>query len=317
MRRVDMDDIVSVKGLTKKYKNKIAVDNVDFEIKYSEIVGFIGPNGAGKSTTMNILCGVIPYNSGSVKYEGVDIKRCYKKYKSELGVVPQDLALYEDLSCEKNVRFFASLYGFKGKELDEKVENALKRVALLEHKRDIVKTFSGGMKRRLNIACAIAHEPKFLIMDEPTVGIDPQSRNHILNFVRKAGESGMSVLYTTHYMEEIEAIASRIYIIDHGSIIAQGTLEELKEKYFKRRRLFVDISEEDELKELPLGTIEGIHNILTEKHRIVIDFEKEYEILDKVINCIVAHGFRIINISYEKESIESLFLNLTGRSLRD
>ena len=223
-----MQAIIDVKGLKKSYKDKEVIHGIDFTVNEGEILCFLGPNGAGKSTTINIIIGALRHDTGTIQYYGESIYKNLLEYKSHLGIVPQDLALYDDLSAEKNVRFFASLYGLKGTALKDGCDFALEFTGLSDKAKDKVSTFSGGMKRRLNIACAIAHKPELLIMDEPTVGIDPQSRNHILEGVKQLRDQGMTILYTTHYMEEVEEISTRIIIMDLGNIIAEGTNESLK-----------------------------------------------------------------------------------------
>jgi ABC-2 type transport system ATP-binding protein len=253
-----VNSIITVENLEKSYKSKKVLHNVSFEVNKGEILCFLGPNGAGKSTTINIITGALGYSSGQIKYNGVNIHENMTKFKSILGVVPQELALYEDLSAEKNVRFFASLYGLKGKELKEQSKYALQFAGLLDKAGDKVKTFSGGMKRRLNIACAIAHHPEILIMDEPTVGIDPQSRNHILSSIKALRDEGMTILYTTHYMEEVEEISTRIIIMDNGKIIASGTNEELKESIENGKQFNIDADCCDNLKMDAFYKIEGV-----------------------------------------------------------
>jgi len=226
-----MRTMIDVKGLKKSYKDKKVIHGIDFAVNRGEILCFLGPNGAGKSTTINIITGVLRCDSGSIEYCGESIYKNLLEYKTHLGIVPQDLALYDDLSAEKNVLFFASLYGLNGAALKDACRFALEFTGLSDRAKDKANTFSGGMKRRLNIACAIAHKPELLIMDEPTVGIDPQSRNHILEGVKRLREQGMTILYTTHYMEEVEEISTRIIIMDDGHIIAEGTNESLKSEY--------------------------------------------------------------------------------------
>jgi ABC-2 type transport system ATP-binding protein len=223
-----MQNIINVKDLKKSYKDKEVIHGIDFTVNEGEILCFLGPNGAGKSTTINIITGALRCDGGSILYKGESIYKNLLDYKSHLGIVPQDLALYDDLSAEKNILFFASLYGLKGDALKAGCRFALEFTGLSDKAKEKVNTFSGGMKRRLNIACAIAHKPELLIMDEPTVGIDPQSRNHILEGVKQLRGQGMTILYTTHYMEEVEEISTRIIIMDMGSIIAEGTNESLK-----------------------------------------------------------------------------------------
>lgn len=207
-----MEELIKVTGLTKSYKNSPAVSNLSFSVKKGEILGLLGPNGAGKSTTINILATVLKPDSGNVSICGYNLKNEKNNIKQHLGIVPQDLAIYEEISAEKNVSFFASLYGLRGQKLKERTAFALDLVGLADKRKSKPKTFSGGMKRRLNIACAIAHDPQIIIMDEPTVGIDPQSRNHILESILKLKEHGVSILYSTHYMEEVEHIADRILV---------------------------------------------------------------------------------------------------------
>lgn len=230
-------NIVNAIHLTKKYDDLLAVNNISFQIGKGDIYGFVGPNGAGKSTTINMISGLlIPDNGKIVFEEGFT----FDKWHANIGLVPQDLAIYPDLSAEENVSFFASLYGLKGKVLKLHVNEALKLVGLEEHKKKRSDKFSGGMKRRLNIACAIAHKPKLLIMDEPTVGIDPQSRNFILDSIRNLSHNGTTVIYTSHYMEEVEEICNKILIIDHGKVIITGGIQAVKDKLSKDNELSLE-----------------------------------------------------------------------------
>ena len=222
------DIILSTKDLTKKYRNKVVVDNLNLEIRKGEIFGLLGPNGAGKSTTMNMSCSIVKPTAGSIEFLGKNPWKQKREIIHKLGYIPQDLAIHGNLKAWENVELFTSLYGIKGEKLKRTVEESLEYVGLLEKKNEFAKTFSGGMKRRLNIACAIGHQPDLLIFDEPTVGIDPQSRNFILEKIKESNQKGATVIYTSHYMEEVEAICTRIAIMDNGKIIACGTSEELK-----------------------------------------------------------------------------------------
>lgn len=226
-----MSQLLKVNELSKKYGEKKVVDHVDFDVMEGEILGFIGPNGAGKTTTIKMLIDVETMDEGEIAFEGERIDKIKKAYKKSIGVVPQEIAVYDDLSAFDNVKFFCSLYGYGGKELKNRVKEALDFVGLWERRKDLPTKFSGGMKRRLNIACSIAHSPRLLIMDEPTVGIDPQSRNHILEAIKTLNMRGTSVIYVSHYMEEIEAICSRIVIMDHGKKIEDMEKVALKNKY--------------------------------------------------------------------------------------
>ena len=223
-----MGTILKTVDLTKKYDNKIVVDNLNIEIEEGEVFGLLGPNGAGKSTTMNMICGIVRPTLGKTMFMGEDFGKNRKKLINNLGYIPQELAIHGNLKAWENVELFTSLYGIKGTELKERIDESLKYVGLLEKRNDYAKTFSGGMKRRLNIACAIGHHPKLLIFDEPTVGIDPQSRNFILEKIKESNRNGATIIYTSHYMEEVEAICTRIAIMDNGKVIAIGTSEELK-----------------------------------------------------------------------------------------
>ena len=223
-----METILKTIDLTKKYDNKAVVDNLNIEIKEGEIFGLLGPNGAGKSTTMNMICNIVKPDYGAVEFMGKDFRKNKKELSKNLGYIPQNLAIHGSLKAWENVELFTSLYNIKGEELKERIDEALLYVGLSDRRNDYAKTFSGGMKRRLNIACAIGHHPKLLIFDEPTVGIDPQSRNFILEKIKESNKNGATVIYTSHYMEEVEAICTRIAIMDNGKLIASGTSEELK-----------------------------------------------------------------------------------------
>ncbi|MDP4094664.1 MAG: ABC transporter ATP-binding protein [Bacillota bacterium] len=312
-----MNSIIRVDKLEKSFKDKKALDGITFNVYEGEILCFLGPNGAGKSTTINILTTALDSDGGDIYFNDRKVIRNNREYKSFLGIVPQDLAIYEEISAERNVAFFAALYGLKGNELKTKVDEALKFVGLLDKKRDKVKTFSGGMKRRLNIACAIAHNPKIIIMDEPTVGIDPQSRNHILNSIKELRKQGATIIYTTHYMEEVEEISTRIIIVDNGKLIAEGTKEELKEKLADEKLFTVEIEDGKSFDCQKLYKIEGTKNVELKEGLLKISVLKGIENLDKIIAMLIGNAVKIKNITSEAESLEMVFLKLTGRTLRD
>lgn len=312
-----MENILTVKNLKKNFKSNNVLKGINFEVNKGEILCFLGPNGAGKSTTINIISAALKSDGGEVLYRNKKIGECLRLYKKHLGVVPQDIALYEELSAQRNIRFFASLYGLHGKELDKAVDNALEFAGLADRRNDKVKTFSGGMKRRLNIACAIAHTPELVIMDEPTVGIDPQSRNHILDSIKKLRDSGMTILYTTHYMEEVEEISTRIIIMDRGSIIAEGTNESLKEEFQNEKRYFIEVESANGLDANDFYSIEGVKNADIKENRIEIVSLKGIENLDRIITLLSDKNLKIRNVSSETASLETVFLKLTGRKLRD
>ncbi|MDE6434923.1 MAG: ABC transporter ATP-binding protein [Lachnospiraceae bacterium] len=235
--------ILKTTDLTKKYQGRAVVDNLNIEIKKGEIFGLLGPNGAGKSTTLNMICSIVRPTAGSIELFGKDSWKQKKEVIHKIGYIPQELAIHGNLKAWENVELFTSLYGIKGAALKDAVEESLEYVGLLDRKQEFAKNFSGGMKRRLNIACAIGHKPELLIFDEPTVGIDPQSRNFILEKIKESNQNGATVIYTSHYMEEVEAICTRIAIMDDGKVIACGTSAELK-------RLVTNGSEEITLEEV-------------------------------------------------------------------
>jgi ABC-2 type transport system ATP-binding protein len=221
--------MIRVEDLSKRYGDVRAVDGISFEIERGRIYGLLGPNGAGKTTTLSMLAGLLQPDSGRVLYEETDLYTDPIAVKRKLGVVPQEVALYEELTARENLRFWAGLYGLSGRRLTGAVEVALERVGLTAKADVAVKTYSGGMKRRLNLSLGLVHDPAIILMDEPTVGIDPQARERILDVVRGVAAAGATILYTTHYLEEAETLCDRIAIMDHGKILAEGTLEELKQ----------------------------------------------------------------------------------------
>ncbi|MDI3310339.1 MAG: ABC transporter ATP-binding protein [Thermoanaerobacterium sp.] len=308
---------VRFERLTKRFGDLVALDNVNLEIEEGEIYGFLGPNGAGKSTAINIICGLLKIDKGNVYVFGKEIRRDPDFTKRNIGIVPQDIAIYGDLSAYENVSFFASLYGLRGKELKESVEMALKFVGLEDKAREMPKNFSGGMKRRLNIACAIAHRPKLVIMDEPTVGIDPQSRNHILESVKELNRMGSTIIYTSHYMEEVEAICTKISIIDHGKIIAEGTKEELESIITDVNTVMITVGSVTGINEGKLKEINGVRNIEISDNVVKIISSKDVNNLDKIILYFTSNSIPIKNVESQTPDLETVFLTLTGRKLRD
>ncbi|MDI6619791.1 MAG: ABC transporter ATP-binding protein [Clostridiales bacterium] len=308
---------VKIDGLTKRFGDTIALDNINLEIDEGEIYGLLGPNGAGKSTAINIICGLLKSDRGNVFVLGKNIRKEPDFTKRNIGVVPQDLAIYEDLTAYENVGFFASLYGLKGENLKQNIEMALKFVGLDDKSGEKPKKFSSGMKRRLNIACAIAHRPKLIIMDEPTVGIDPQSRNHILESVKKLNKMGSTIIYTSHYMEEVEAICTKIAIMDHGKIIAEGTKEELKSIITNTNTILVTVGSAADIDENKLKQINGVKNIIINENVVKIIGMRDVNNLDKIILYFTGNHIPIKNLETQTPDLETVFLTLTGRKLRD
>ncbi|WP_290428997.1 ABC transporter ATP-binding protein [Paenibacillus andongensis] len=308
---------VHIKNVVKKYSNQISVDHLNLSIQEGEVFGLLGPNGAGKSTTIKMLSGLLKIDQGEMLVDGLSVAKDTIEVKRRIGLVPQDLAIFEHLTARENVTFFAKLYGLRGKLLKERVEEALEFVGLLDRARDRPSSFSGGMKRRLNIACAIMHRPKLIIMDEPTVGIDPQSRNHILESVRSLNRMGSTIIYTSHYMEEVSAISTRVGIMDHGHLIACGTQEELRGKVEQDNKIIIQASnlKEEAVKELrnhPRIKQVTIHEQTLE---LLVGSSQAY--LQDILFILSKHEVKIQSLTQVEPDLEALFLSLTGRTLRD
>ena len=308
--------MLEVVNLKKKYGEKEVLNDISFNVDEGEIVGLLGPNGAGKSTTIKILSTGLKATEGKVKYKDKDIMTNKKNYKSKIGIVPQSLAIFEELSAIENVKIFGGFYGLKGKELNERAEKVLEFVELLDRANDLSKTYSGGMKRRLNIACGLIHEPELLILDEPTVGIDPHSRNHILESVKKLRDNGTTVIYTTHYMEEVEAICDRAIIVDQGNVIAQGTLEELRSNVEENDVYTIKGIGLEKVNTQSLLAIEGVDSINL-KEELEVSTTKNANNLDKIIQELINQKVKIKCVTTKDQNLETVFLNLTGRTLRD
>lgn len=309
-------NIVQIDKLTKRFDETVAVDQISLGIKEGEIYGLLGPNGAGKSTLINMMCGMLKKDEGSISIFGKNIDNSMMEIKKDLGVVPQEIALYQDLTAKENVKFFGSLYGLKGSVLKEKTAEALEFVGLIDQANKLAKTFSGGMKRRLNIACAIVHQPKMIIMDEPTVGIDPQSRNHILTSVKKLNQQGATIIYTTHYMEEAEFLCSRIGIIDYGKLIAEGTNEELQNIVTDRKTLVVETSIGLNYDMRRLETIKGVLNVTVKDSTVMVEALREADVIGVVVDFFEENELPIRDIQMKNANLETIFLSLTGRKLR-
>ena len=309
--------VLEIDNVFKNYGAIKAVRGVSFDLEAGEIYGLLGPNGAGKSTLINMICGLLNISQGEIRLFGEKVGRSNAKIKSKLGLVPQDIAVYNNLTAADNIKFFCGLHGYRGKDLKERSKKALAYVGLLDKADTLPVTFSGGMKRRLNIACAIAHTPKLIILDEPTVGIDPQSRNHILESIKKLNEKGATIIYTSHYMEEVEAICTRVGVIDHGKLIAMGTKEELKDAVSNINRIIVTLEEQTAVDIKGLKEIAGIVQTYYEEGVITIEAEQAANNFDQIILYLTEKKMRIKNIEQKKPSLETVFMALTGRTLRD
>jgi len=308
---------LEIRGLTKKFGDFVAVDNMNLNVREGEIFGFLGANGAGKSTTINMISSLLRTTKGEIDLLGKNIAKNVRFAKMNIGIVPQDLAIYENMNAYENVSFFAGLYGLRGSLLKERTEEALDFVGLGDKQKSFPKNFSGGMKRRLNIACAIAHRPKLIIMDEPTVGIDPQSRNYILQSVKKLNQMGSTIIYTSHYMEEVEEICTRIAIVDHGKIIAEGTKEQLKTIITDTKEIWVGVKTEGGLPLDSLKEIQGVTSVRFEDGIIKIHSKTEVNNLNRIIQQLIQEQAEIRSVDEQAPNLETVFLTLTGRNLRD
>ena len=308
--------IASLNDVIKRYGDKVILDNLNFDVNEGEILGLLGPNGAGKTTAIRALAGLIGIDSGDIVMMGQRQDVNNIKLKQNLGIVTQEVTVFEDLSAEENLRFFGGLYGLKGEKLEKRVEETLEFVGLLDHKKQFPKKFSGGMSRRLNIACALVHEPKIIIMDEPTVGIDPQSRNFILKSIKELANKGVTILYTTHYMEEVQNICTRILIMDEGRIIAQGTLEELVSRIQYEEKIKMNVANPSEELKDKLKAIQGIKKVYQNNSEYIIVSSAGSGNLNRVLEVAQKYG-GVSGITAEKPTLEDVFLTLTGKKLRD
>ena len=309
--------LIEVKNLTKKFKDFVAVDNISFEVEEKACFGLLGPNGAGKSTTISMLTALMRSDSGEITIDGLDLSKNQLKTKRLIGMVPQEIALYPTLTAYENLTFWGRMYGLKGKLLKERVDYGLEIAGLKDRATGRIDTFSGGMKRRINIAAALLHQPRILIMDEPTVGIDPQSRNHILDTVLSLNSQGMTIIYTSHYMEEVEFLCTKVAIIDHGKVMALGTKEQLKEMIGNKDVINIIVSKVTEDIIEKVNAIEAVDKVLVEENKLKVTVKEADTIISKIISILDSSGCKINSVNIEQPNLESVFLHLTGRDLRD
>ncbi|SDN90582.1 ABC transporter ATP-binding protein [Alkalicoccus daliensis] len=308
--------VIHVENIVKRYGNHIALDHVDFAINEGEILGLLGPNGAGKTTLIHALTGIIRFDSGRIHVFEKNLVQHLVDIKSQIGLVTQEITIFHDLTAKENLQFFGRIYGLRGATLKERVEATLALVGLAGHASKLPSKFSGGMQRRLNIACALVHQPRLLIMDEPTVGIDAQSRNYILDTIRKLNKQGTTILYTTHYIEEVQSLAKRVVIMDEGHIIADGTVEELVSKIHHEEKIKLEIEDPSETMLKKLRRIEGIKQVGLIGKEVHIISQAGAGNLDRVLAIAREFG-KIYSVEAEKPSLEDVFLTLTGKRLRD
>ena len=314
---MDMILAIEVKDLYKHFKEIKAVDGVSFSVQKGEVYSLLGPNGAGKSTILSILSCLQHPSEGEAYVMGYSVLEDPRSVKESIGVVPQELALYEDLSARENLAFWGKMYGLRGQPLKEKVDEVLDLIGLADRQKGRVGKFSGGMKRRLNIGVALLHTPDVIIMDEPTVGIDPQSRRHILDGVMDLNRQGVTVLYTTHYMEEAQELSDHIAIMDFGKIIAAGTHDELVKIVGEQDRIDLGINEEDVSIVDKWQEAEGVSQVTSADGTVHVLAEDSNLVLPTLFEIATKEGVRITSVDIQEPNLETVFLHLTGRELRD
>lgn len=309
--------MISVKNLTKEYKQLKAVDHLSFDVFEGEILGLLGPNGSGKTTTINCLLSLLNFQKGSIKILGQEMTPNSYEIKKQIGVVFQEIAVFDELTVWDNLDYFCGLY-ISDKALREKyIKDAIALVGLEHYQKFYPKQLSGGLLRRLNIACGIAHKPKIIIFDEPTVAVDPQSRNNILEGIENLRKQGATIIYTTHYMEEVERLCDRIIILDKGKILAQGTSEELKELANIDEKITVEVASMKEEFLENLRKLKNVDEVLFEHNILTVSYKKGKNNLEELLNDLKENKISYHKIYSEKPTLNDVFLNLTGKELRD
>ncbi|MGF1617153.1 MAG: ATP-binding cassette domain-containing protein [Acidimicrobiia bacterium] len=312
-----MPQILEASGLVKHFDDLIAVDGVDLQISRGETYGLLGPNGAGKTTTISMISGLLEPDAGSVSVDGHRITTSSTAGKGAIGLVPQDLAIYPDLTASENLTFFGKLYGMAGQTLGSRVDEVLEVIGLTDRRDDLTGEYSGGMKRRLNIGIGLLHEPQLLILDEPTVGVDPQSRNAILESVENLSVEGMAVLYTTHYMEEAERLCDRVAIIDEGTIKAEGTRRELVSMVGEKDRISISATGNISGAVEALDSLEGVVGAAPSDQGLDVLAVDASSILPAILTTVTESGASITGVQVVEPNLEAVFLHLTGKALRD
>lgn len=314
-----MPSILHANNLVRKFGELTAVDDVTFDIQEGEIFSLLGPNGAGKTTTISMLSTLLAPTSGDALINGFSIKDGNMQVRKYIGIVPQEIALYDELSALENLNYWGKLYNLSGQALNHRVSEVLEQIGLSNRAKDRLKTYSGGMKRRVNIAAGLLHKPKLLFMDEPTVGIDPQSRRMILDMVKELNQQGMAILYTTHYMEEAQELSNRVGIIDHGKLIAVGTQEELTQQVGETDSIHILTDPTDDLQSIAakLNGFDGIIRVIVEETGLTLITNDAESNLAPIINQASQAEAHIKSIEIVEPNLETVFLHLTGRALRD
>ena len=314
---MEIQNAIDVTDLHKNFGDVYAVQGVSFTVREGEVFSLLGPNGAGKTTTILMACGLLKPDRGDVLVKGQSIQRNPQEVKSYLGVVPQDIAVYEDLSARENMTFWGKMYGLRGSALHQRVDEILEVIGLEDRQKGRVGKFSGGMKRRLNIGIALLHKPQVIIMDEPTVGIDPQSRRNILDSIIGLNRAGTTILYTTHYMEEAQELSNRIAIMDHGKLIAMGTHQELVKIVGELDRIELGINTESPRLLEAYRSVSGVRQVIVDDGKINLLVDDSHMVLPRLFEAATQSGVRITSIDIREPNLEAVFLQLTGRELRD
>jgi ABC-2 type transport system ATP-binding protein len=309
--------ILEALGLVRRFDDLVAVNGVDVEIAEGETYGLLGPNGAGKTTTISMIAGLLEPDQGTVDVDGHRITTSSTAGKISIGLVPQDLAIYPDLTAAENLSFFGRLYGMSGQPLESRVDEVLEVIGLVDRRDDLISEYSGGMKRRLNIGIGLLHKPRLLILDEPTVGVDPQSRNAILESVENLSIEGMAVLYTTHYMEEAERLCDRVAIIDEGVIQAEGTRRDLVSLVGEKDRITIAGAGNLAAAAEAVSSVEGVTGASASDHLIDVLADDASSILPQILARITNAGASITGVQVVEPNLEAVFLHLTGKALRD
>ncbi|MHB1064475.1 MAG: ABC transporter ATP-binding protein [Georgenia sp.] len=309
--------VLEVTDLHRRFGDLVAVDGVSFHIAQGETYGLLGPNGAGKTTTISMTAGLLPADSGTVTVAGLPMTTSQVEPKRHIGLVPQDLAIYPELTARENLTFFGRLQGMRGKELTHRVQEVLELIGLAERAKDATKEFSGGMKRRLNIGIGLLHQPSLLILDEPTVGVDPQSRNSILESVEALSGEGMAVLYTTHYMEEAERLCDRIAIVDSGRIQAEGTRDELIRLVGGVDHVRLTGSGDIPAVAAALGALPAVDHVDADRHTLMLTVRDAPSAVAGIVTGATGAGMTLSDVEITRPDLESVFLHLTGKALRD
>lgn len=309
--------VIEVSGLVKEYKNLRAVDGLSFEVYEKEILGFLGPNGSGKSTTINCILSLLKYNEGDIKIFDRKMGPDSYEIKKNIGVIFQDVAVFDELTVYENVDYFCGLYIRSKNTRKEYIQSALELVGLEDYKKFRPKQLSGGLLRRLNIACGIAHKPKLIFLDEPTVAVDPQSRNNILDGIKKLRDGGATVVYTTHYMEEAEQLCDRIIIIDKGKIIAQGTSDSLKKLAKIEEKITVEVSGQAEKLIPKIKELNNVNDVVFENGLLVVSYGGGSDNIGDIIDLFRSNNVKYNKIYSERPTLNDVFLELTGKELRD